>query len=150
MIIIDKTEGTCVLGSRFNKLITTYRDRLDAEYVHSTKGILQYHDDWLLLQVDDEIARYYAASIKQRFLIDLHHKSKWGAHVSIIRGEPLPDGSKWGHDEGREIEIQYTHQIYTNGEHWWLNVECDELAEVRAQYGLPSDKRFFHLTIGRK
>jgi hypothetical protein len=30
-----------------------------------------------------------------------------------------------------------------------LNVRCDELADIRSSYGLPTNKRFFHLTIGR-
>lgn len=149
-MIIDTSNGTHILGSHFGKLVTTYRDREGADYVHSVVGTLRYVDDWLLLEVDDEIARYYAWIMKQRFDINLHWKSKWGAHVSVIRGEQLHMNlDKWGEDEGREIQINYTHDIYTNGEHWWLNVLCDELADVRSHYGLPTNKRFFHLTIGR-
>lgn len=148
-MIIDTYNGTHVLGSSFGRLITTYRDKEQANYVHEVVGKLRYADDWLLLQVDDEIARYYADVIRKRFDIPLHHRSKWGAHVSVIRGELLPNPNGWGSDEGREIKIKYTHDIYTNNTHWWLNVECDELAEIRERYGLPANKRFFHLTIGR-
>jgi len=148
-MIIDTTAGTCILGSNFDRLITTYRVREYEDYPHCTVGKLWYHDDWLLLQVDDEIARYYSSIIKQRFDIDLHWRSKWGAHVSVIRGEAIPKPEKWGEDEGREIQIYYTHQIYTNKDHWWLNVISEELADIRAGYGLPPEKKFFHLTIGR-
>lgn len=141
--------GTHILGSNFGRLITTYRDRENAAYVHEAVGTLRYADDWLLLQVDDEIARYYASILKTRFGITVQHRSKWGAHVSIIRGEELPNPDGWGADHGREIAIRYTHDIYTNGAHWWLNVESDDLADIRAGYGLPPEKRHFHLTIGR-
>ena len=148
-MIVDTTNGTHILGSNFGRLITTFRDKEGANYVHQTVGKLQYVDDWLLLRVDDEIARYYAEMIRKRFDINLHWKSKWGAHVSVIRGENLPNKDGWGNDEGREVSIKYTHDIYTNNTHWWLNVLCDELADIRTSYGLPTNKRFFHLTIGR-
>ena len=147
-MIIDPSNGTCILGSNFGRLITTYRDREGDDYNHSVVGCLRYVDDWLLLQVNNEIVRYYSHTIEKRFGIKLH-RSKFGAHVSIIRGERLPKPDKWGRDEGRKVKIHYTHQIHTNGEHWWLNVKCDEMAEIRSSYGLPTNKRFFHLTIGR-
>lgn len=149
-MIIDPTAGTCILGSNFGQLITTYRVRENEDYSLITVGKLRYHEkNWLLLEVDDEIARYYASIVKREFGVDLHWRSKSGAHVSIIRGEELPNAEHWAHDEGRQVKIYYTNQIYTNGNHWWLNVVCDELADVRSSYGLPTDKRFFHLTIGR-
>jgi hypothetical protein len=148
-MIITKGEGTAVLGSSFDRLITTFRAKEFDDYPHRTVGKLWYHDDWLLLQVDDEIARYYSFVIKQRFDIDLQRRSKWGAHVSVIRGEPLPKAEGWGHNDGKEIEIYYTHHVFTNGDHWWLNVVSEELADIRTSYGLPPEKKFFHLTIGR-
>lgn len=149
-MIIDAAAGTCIIGSNFGQLVTTYRDREATEYEHSTVGILRWlPDNWLMLQVDNDIARYYASTIKSEFGIDLNWKAKSGAHVSVIRGEHLPIVDHREADEGRSIEIFYTHQIYTNGEHWWLNVVCDELADIRSSYGLPTNKRFFHLTIGR-
>lgn len=149
-MIIDTTAGTCILGSKFDRMLTTYREHENIEYPHRTIGILRWlPGDWLLLQVDDDIARYYSSVIKKQFGIDLNWKAKSGAHVSVIRGEQLPIPDHWEEDEGREIEIAYTHQLYTNGEHWWLNVMCDELADIRTSYGLPTNKRFFHLTIGR-
>lgn len=148
-MIIDPSAGTCILGRDFDRLITTYRVREYEDYPHTVTGVLRYVDDWLMLAVDDEILRYYSSTIKKEFGVELHWRSKFGGHVSVIRGEPLPNPANWGHDEGREVKIWYTHQIYTNGEHWWLNVVCDELADIRSSYGLPTNKKFFHLTIGR-
>jgi len=148
-MIIDTSNGTCILGSNFGRLVTTYRDRGGDDYTHSVVGRLQQVDDWLILKVDDDIARYYASTIKTRFGINLHWRARAGTHVSVIRGEKLPKPELWGKDQGKKIKINYTHQIYTNGEHWWLNVECDELALIRSSYGLPTNKKWFHLTIGR-
>src|SRR4051812_39505254 len=102
-MFINTIHGTHVLGSHSGRLITAYRDRENAAYVHEAVGTLRYVDDWLLLQVDDEIARYYSDMLRVRFGITLHHRSKWGAHVSIIRGETLPNPEGWAADEGREI-----------------------------------------------
>lgn len=149
-LMLDPSAGTHVLGSNFGKLLTTYRDREGDNFCHATAGILRYTGHWLLLQCDDEIARYYAAEVQRRLGIKLHYKSQWGAHVSVIRGEKLlKNETKWGWHEGKEVRIKYTHDIYTNGQHWWLNVECDALAKVRGFYGFGTKKRWFHLTIGR-
>lgn len=147
---IESSAGTHVLGSNFGKLETTYRDRLGDDFCHATVGQLRYTGNWILLQCDDEIARYYSAIVQKRFGVKLHWKNQWGAHVSVIRGEqPLKNEDKWGWHEGRDVRIKYTHDIYTNGQHWWLNVECDRLSKVRGFYGFGTRKKWFHLTIGR-
>lgn len=148
-MIIDTSNGTCVLGSSFNRLVTTYRDREGDDYTHSVVGTLQYDDDWLFVKVNNEISRYYSNQVEKRFGLKLLSPSKRGAHVSVIRGERLKKPQNWGKDNGRKIKIYYTHQVFTNSEHWWLNVKCDELADIRSSYGLPTNKRFFHLTFGR-
>jgi hypothetical protein len=149
-LLLDTTGGTHVLGSRFGQLLTTFRDREGDSFDLETESTLRFADDWLLAQVDDEIARYYAAQIEKRFGIKLNWRSLWGAHVSVIRGEvPLKHAERWGEQEGQIIPIRYTHSIYTSGQHWWLNVECDEFANIRDFYGFQTRKRWFHLTIGR-
>lgn len=149
-MILDTSNGTHVLGSSFNRLVTTYRDRVGDQYVHQTIGSLDYVDDWLLVRIDDEIARYYASIVENRFGIKLQTKTQWGTHVSAIRGESLLNNQdKWGHDHGVQVQVNYTHEIYTNGHHWWLNVDCLDLSTVRAFYGFQTTKRWFHLTIGR-
>lgn len=149
-ITLDPSAGTHVLGSNFGKLETTYRDRLGDNFCHSVAGTLRYTGHWLLLQCDDEIARYYASLVQRRFGIKLHWKSQWGAHVSVIRGEQLlKNQERWGYHEGDTVKIKYTHDVYTNGQHWWLNVECDKLSKVRGFYGFGTRKKWFHLTIGR-
>lgn len=150
MLLLDPSAGTHVLGSRFGRLETTYRDRMGDDYVHEVAAKLVYDGDWLLAVADQEIQRYYAWHLQKRFGIQLGWKSKSGAHVSVVRGEaPLANADRWGHDAGRAVTLRYTHEVYTNGLHWWLNAFSDELAAVREFYGFDPGKRWFHLTIGR-
>lgn len=149
-LLIDSKHGTHILGSNFGRLITTYRDQEGDNFAHQTIAKLKYIDNWLHAMIDDEICRYYAAMVEKRFGIKLHWKSMWGGHVSVVRGEEiLINQDKWGHDKEREIVINYSHDIYTNGHHWWLNVESEEISAIRKFYGLPGEERHLHLTIGR-
>jgi hypothetical protein len=148
--MVDAENGTHILGSKFGRLVTTYRGDVGDSYPHETIGKFKYLDNWLHVLVDDEICRYYASMIEKRFGIKLHWKSMWGGHVSVVRGEDLlVNQDKWGHDENKEVLIKYSHDIYTNGYHWWLNVQCDEISEIRKFYGLPGEERHLHLTVGR-
>ena len=150
MIKIDPSDGTHVIGSRFGRLLTTYRDREGDEYPHTVMGKLHFADDWLLVNLKGDVQDYYAWYVKKLFGIKLHVRSLWGAHVSVVRGENIKQNAdKWGVQEGQLINIKYTHNIFTNGEHWWLNVEGEELSKLRGFYGLGSNKKWFHLTIGR-
>jgi hypothetical protein len=149
-LIIDPLEGSHVLDRKFDKIITTYRANLGDNFIHQTVGTIKYSHDWLVIDTDDEICRYYAAIVEKKFGVKLHWKSMWGGHVSVIRGEELlANQDKWGYNEGREITIQYSHDIYTNGQHWWLNVKSKEISDLRTFYGLPENDRNIHLTMGR-
>lgn len=151
MILIDPSAGTHVIGSRLGRLITTYRAREGDDYPHSVVGKLHFADDWLLVNLKGDVQDYYAWYVKKLFGIKLHVRSLWGAHVSVIRGETITKNKHmWGKMEGMPITINYTHNIYTNGEHWWLNVESEELANLRDGFGMAkTNKKWFHLTIGR-
>lgn len=150
-LVLDTTAGTHVLGSRFGRLLTTYRDREGDNFQFETVSKLQYLDgNWIVARVDDEIARYYATQIEKRFGITLQWRARAGTHVSVVRGEaPRDNAEHWGKHDGLEVPIKYTHDVYTNGQHWWLNVLCDDFADIRGFYGLGTTKRWFHLTIGR-
>lgn len=146
---IDVDAGTMVLGSKFEML--QLAPRTEDAFVHSTIATLDYHDDWwLLANVHVGIVLYYANQIERRFGIELHTRTLWKPHVSIIRGKiPLANADKWGRNNGQRIKINYTHQVYTNGKHWWLNVECQQFSEITDFFSLPTNKNRFHLTIGR-
>lgn len=147
-LIIDTSMGTRVLGSKFGHLQLTYRHD---QYDHAVSSTLNYYSDWwLLARVDDGLIDYYAAQVNKKFGVKLHTRTLWRAHVSVIRGvEPVANVEKWGLGEGKIAQIKYTHEVYTNGAHWWLNVESDDLVDIRQHYGFSTDKKRFHLTIGR-
>jgi hypothetical protein len=106
---------------------------------------------WLILQCDAEIGRYY----REMFYAWNRARGRlqrpaWESHISVIRGEepPKPDG--WSALEGRLVEFRYSPELQTNDEYFWLDVECDELLDIREQLGLPRNPLFdLHLTIGR-
>ena len=112
------------------------------------KGTKRYEPGWCLVSCSNEIARYYAWHLK-RHGMEVNPQSPWGTHISVIRGEPLPDPSCWGKFEGLEVEFHYSHLLrHDNGQHAWLEVYSDDLAEVRKSFGFPH-KPWFHLTVGR-
>ena len=147
-LIIDPSKGTRVLGSKFGYLETSDRQE---QFDHSVSTKLNYRANWwLVARVDDGVIDYYADQVYRKFGVKLHSRTLWGAHVSVIRGvRPQANVKKWGAGEGKIAQIKYTHDIHTNGKHWWLNVESDDLVNVRAQFGFSTDKKRFHLTIGR-
>lgn len=157
-LIVDKADGTHVVGSKFERLITTFRDNHGDDFAHSAVSTLVFDPVekhrvsepwWLIAVTDNEIAKYYASQVNKQFGIKLDPPS-WGAHVSVLRGqEPSTPTKDWAAQNGEKVVFKYTHDIYTNGEHWWLNVYSDRFAEIRSTYGFPEGKRHYHLTIGR-
>lgn len=105
---------------------------------------------------DDEISRYY------RHLYAKDHpylngdrsikltRPVWGTHISVIRGERIPNSTLWRIDENKIIEFEYCGGVIDNGEYYWLKVNCPYLGDLREKLGLPREPRFgFHLTVGR-
>lgn len=100
---------------------------------------------------DDEISQYY----RSMFYREYPWKGKltrpvWGTHISVIRGERIPNMQLWGIDANKIVEFEYDGGVIDNGEYYWLKARCPALSELREKYGLPKEPRFgFHLTIGR-
>jgi hypothetical protein len=127
------------------------------EYCHRSTGRIRFDpghgmpwfDPWYALVECDEGIIDYLSWLLLRHGIDLLKGSRWGAHVTFVRGEPPPVADNWAWCDGLEVEFFYTHAIHwTNGYHAWVNVWCPELNGVRADLGLPPKERF-HLTLGR-
>lgn len=74
----------------------------------------------------------------------------WGAHISIIRGEVVPNNKLWRLDDGKLVEFEYDAGVQNNAEYFWLKTTCPYLLDLREKYGLSREPRFgLHLTIGR-
>lgn len=119
--------------------------------VYSPRTHLASSDKWLVLMCDDEISKYYRCLFNREY----PWKGKltrpvWGTHVSVIRGEFIPNFKLWGLDANKIVEFEYDGGVIDNGEYYWLKAYCPYLSEVRLKYGLSKEPRFgFHLTIGR-
>lgn len=106
---------------------------------------------------DDEISKYYRRLYEKEYpYLNGERCTKltrpvWGTHVSVIRGEKIPNMNLWGLSANKIIEFEYEEGVIDNGEYYWLKARCPTLSEIREQYGLYKEPRFgFHLTVGRK
>lgn len=119
--------------------------------VYSPRTHLKSSERWLVLMCDDEISKYY----RHLFYKEYPYKGKltrpvWGTHVSLIRGEVIPNYNLWGLDANKLVEFEYESGVKDNNEYYWLPVKCDYLLDLRSKYGLSRHPKFgLHLTIGR-
>lgn len=119
--------------------------------VYSPRTHLSSSERWLVVMCDDEISTYY----RSLFYREFPYKGKltrpvWGTHISVIRGEYIPNIQLWGLDANKIVEFEYDGGVLDNGEYYWLKASCPYLSEIRKKYGLAPSPRFgFHLTIGR-
>lgn len=150
---------------------SAYQEALnDAEWLTGTgkiiydphrPGLKKKTKWWAILEVDDDLARYYRYWIKQHYGIDLCNPS-WRAHISIIRGEKPKDKLEhlWRKYHNKTITFKYKHFARFNGDtrivtssppgsFWFVDVKSDILKNIRDEFEVPSNWDF-HLTVGRK
>jgi hypothetical protein len=106
---------------------------------------------WAMIELDCDMCGYYQWFLKKRFGVKLQ-KPLWGPHVSFVRGEEC-DKDKWGYIKALwnniPVGFSYNPNVRTNGNHWWMNVQCEQIEQLRIELGLPRDSHFnLHLTIG--
>lgn len=130
-------------------------------YCQSSTGLLQFDPGagtkyfkkwWLLLKCDDEIVRYYKWFLL-KYGFPVQHNALWGAHISVIKGEEIPDDRKWNWDaeiwRNLPLEFYYSHYVRNdNSCHHWIDCYSKGLSAFREYMGL-SPKLTYHLTIGR-
>ena len=153
---IPLDQGTKILGSLYGELalepkgepVFDFSD-IAAIKVDPSCG-KKFSNWWMIANTCDDITAYYRSMVKKEFGITLM-KPSFGAHVSIIAGEkPKQNIDRWKYFDGYQKPFEYTHQLYTNGTFWWLNVKSEEMEFIRSFYGLDdSSKDPLHLTIGR-
>jgi len=107
---------------------------------------------WLILACDDEISKYY----RHLFYKDYPWLGKltrpvFGAHISVVRGEDIPNIIFWNKYQNKIINFEYEPGVKDNGTYYWLSVKCKFLSDIRQELGLIKFPKFgFHLTIGRR
>lgn len=123
---------------------------------YSPRTHLASSEKWAILACDDEISKYYRHLYTKEYpylngaKIGKLTRPVWGAHISFLRSEYVPNFKLWGLDANKVIEFNYEGGVIDNGEYYWLRVDCPYLGDLREKYGLKREPRFgFHLTIGR-
>lgn len=122
------------------------------------KGKLDFYTEgnenwWAVVHCDYGFYYYYKYWIRKLppFFTDIV-RSKWGPHISVIRGEiPLKNKDDWGKFQGESIDFQLIGDLYTRrGDRYWIWVDSPRLVEIRQHFGLPDQPcTKFHMTIGR-
>ena len=118
-------------------------------------GKLKYFDNpyKLIVEVDNEIARYYRSFIPKYLKVN---KPMYPAHISTVRRE-IPNLEFWGKYQGKDINFQYENIICNDEVYYWLGAFSKELQEIRTELGLPITSWIteppdglynFHITIG--
>lgn len=105
---------------------------------------------WCIIGIDDELSKYYRYVCNKLFHIKLQ-SPKWGPHITIIRNEFLDTVPEiWKSLDRKEIEIEYTNKIKTNGKHFWLPIiNNDKYYDIREKMGILDKPEInFHLTFG--
>lgn len=103
------------------------------------------------VKFDGEDAAYYSWFLEKRFNLKLN-KPLRGTHVTfindIVNDEIYKEASKVFNN--KEITIKYDpSKVRSSGTHWWINVESDDLKNIRSAMGLdPNPYYGLHMTLG--
>ena len=127
----------------------------------TSTGIIEIHrSGWIIIAVDDDLCRYYLSQFNRgHVMTDIQlMKPKWGGHITVVRGneyEPFEINpqteSVLDNNNGKEISFEYSHETFGNGNHYWLNVKCDCVLDLREELDLNREMIFpLHLTFGVK
>jgi hypothetical protein len=113
-------------------------------------GILNYKNNWLILETPFSINLYYKWWI-EKFIGKKISTPLYGSHVTIIAGKytDVSNHPNWAKYQDKKIPFKYSSIIYGDDNYFWLNVICGELADIRKELGLSPDPHWsLHLTIG--
>lgn len=106
---------------------------------------------WCVIDVDtEEMAHYYRHQFYKKFGIELDSPS-WMPHLSVLIGTGTFDDSiPWRWRDGEVVDVEYSHYLFWNKNHVWVNSHCDALVEIRKHYNSSSEvKDRGHITVGR-
>ena len=119
--------------------------------------------DWLVLEVDREITRYFRWFIDHE-LVNITGAVDHGvlqpsgdAHVSVLRGagdlRNIPRNHRdamWKKYQGRKVDFLYSPEVkLAKGKFWYVEVKCPWLLELREwEWDVPFDFGM-HLTVAK-
>lgn len=105
----------------------------------------------LSVEVDPQISEYYLWFLRKEYNIQ---RQRYAPHITVIREKSFVDFKNYNN---KEIEFEYSGEIFVDNLYAWLNVKCDYLYELRKDLGLkdydwytkpPDGNDGFHITIG--
>jgi hypothetical protein len=107
-------------------------------------------DGWLIVQCDADVGRYLRSlRMLERRALPSVCDSLWGPHISVVRGEPLPNPEAWMDREGQSVEFEYLLPPRTIDEYTFFPVICEAALDYRELLGLPREPPLpLHLTFG--
>lgn len=114
----------------------------------------------VVVEIDSDLAAFYRALIPKWMPVQ---PPRFRPHVTVVRiGRDKPkDMTAWGKYDGKKLWFHYDPVVQYDETYYWINVWCDQLADVRKELGLeprnkwtrpPSGdfKECFHSTIGNR
>lgn len=117
-------------------------------------GKLKRYRHWILINVDEEIGRYYR---------HLYKKSRWDveyicppttAHITVASIHDIQRSKRenWYEypDSGELIEFEYSSEATDGGLYVLLPVKCFRAQEIRNELNLGEPFYPFHITIGNR
>lgn len=123
--------------------------------VYSPRSHLGMNEKWAAVMCDDEISRYYRHLFTKEYpylngsKVGKLTRPVWGAHISFLRSEFIPNHKLWGLDANKLVEFEYEPGVLDNGTYFWIRCQCPALGDLREKYGLSRDPKYgLHLTIG--
>ena len=102
-----------------------------------------------IVQFKDDFCDYYRWFIKREFGLYLNPPLR-GSHITVVNDRLSDINGDIMDIDGIEIDVYYDpNNIRCNGEHWWINIESEDVKNVRETLDLPKDPYYgLHLTIG--
>jgi hypothetical protein len=126
-------------------------------YPFSSTGIVEYFEDYCVLNIDQGISDYYRSLIPKSFYVKPQMKK---AHITIVRKgkEKVESYESWGKYSGKILTFSYSPIIQSDNTYFWLDSVCSEVGSIRKELGLNEyrDDTYFggvkrncyHITIG--
>ncbi len=120
----------------------------------SSTGVLRCYSRWILIDVDEEIGKYYRELYRLRRYKTERLNPPTTCHITVTSIHDLKKiGAEnwWGYPNNEQIiEFEYSPEASDSGVYVVLPVVCARAQEIRDELGLGKPFYPFHITIGNR